>query len=484
MQTEKLQFWVMVTSGTAWLLALVYFLLIPESQPSQAPLGSAGLLPRLEFSFDWISAALILTTVGLIFAAILKRQETPLSNAWLAGLGGACVIGLETNSAYSLGLIWTIVEGFHFYYSYRDQRTPTNPRKFLPVILLRLLAPASLILYSLTLNEPGISVFIPELGTGAGLFLIGAGLLGFLGWFLLPPGIEDARSGSFLGADEKWIPAMLGLLIIFRGGTLLESGTVQVYIPLVLSCALLLVVLTGLLLGRSSRLWFLSCSLLISVSAILTGAEIAMGLGLAMILPGLHLWKLSRQPKIPIVPMILAIIGFLPVPFLPAWTGVSAFSTGVSGALLGISFGMLLGSILITVLKRWQSSRDDLTAHPLLGIIGAAAILLSQAVISLRLDLIDSSRDILTKPVMIWISFLGFIPILILGNQFPLNRSSRVLDVVSRLRGGVEKLLTASIHFLDRLVDFISRIFEGQGGLIWTLLIGLLLISLLSLGGG
>ena len=118
MQTEKLQFWVMVTSGTAWLLALVYFLLIPESQPSQAPLGSAGLLPRLEFSFDWISAALILTTVGLIFAAVLKRQETPLSNAWLAGLGGACVIGLETNSAYSLGLIWTIVEGFHFYYSY------------------------------------------------------------------------------------------------------------------------------------------------------------------------------------------------------------------------------------------------------------------------------------------------------------------------------------------------------------------------------
>jgi hypothetical protein len=483
-QTEKLQFWVMVTSGTAWSIALVYFLLSPTSTSSEAQLGDNGLLPRLEFSHDWISAALILIAVGLIFAAVLKQQERPVSNAWLAGLGGACVIGLETNSAYSLGLIWTMVEGLLFYSSYRNQKFTSTPQQFLPIVLLRLSAPASLILYSLTLNEPNISVFSAGAGTGAGLILISAGLLGFWGWFLLPPDKANNQDGSFPGTSENWIPAMLGVLIILRGGILLDPGSVQLYIPLILAIALVLTVLLGLVLGQSPRLWFLCCSLLISVSAIISGVENALSLGMAMILPGLQLWWISKQPKIPLLPLIFGILGLLPVPFLPSWTGVSTFSAGLPGILVGVSYGMLLGSILIALLKNWQSSADTFSTHPLLGIIGAAAILLSQAVVSLRLDLIDSSRDIFGRSVLIWISFLGFIPILILGNQLPLKKTRRFVDIGSRFRDGVEKFLTTSFHFLDRLVEFISQIFEGQGGLIWTLLIGLLLISLIRLRGG
>ena len=84
---------------------------------------------------------------------------------------------------------------------------------------------------------------------------------------------------------------------------------------------------------------------------------------------------------------------------------------------------------------------------------------------------------------MIWISILGMIPVLLLGNYLPLRNRKGLGAVMSGLIKVFWEFLKAIIHFLDRLVNFISGIFEGQAGLIWALLIGLLLITLITLGG-
>lgn len=483
-QAEKIQFWVMVTSGTAWLLALVNFLIDPV--PNIVDISPAGteFLPRLTFFPDWISAALGLSAAGLIFITVLNRQENPQANTWLAGLGGACIIALQTNSAYTLGLTWTIVEIFHSYFSFRDRKIASNPRKYLPVVMMRLSAPSALILYSLTWNESGMALFGADLNNRTGLLLIVVGLLGFLGWFLSYQGTEDEKPKNFPGAAENWVPAMLGLKLIIRGGALIEAGTVLILIPLILSSLLLIFSLAGLLLDRSSGMWFITCGLMASLSAMISGAESALSWGLVMILPALVLWNRSSQPKSSILPLILAAIGVLPLPYLPSWAGVLTFSLGIPGIILGVSYGILLGSLLITILKNWRSSEPDLTSLPLLRIIGVAAILISQAVISLRIDLISASQDLLSKPVMIWFSFLGLLPVLVLGNYLPLSKRTGLYAAGSRLIVGIERILAIIIHFMDRLVGLISRMFEGQGGLIWALLIGLLLMTLISAGGG
>jgi hypothetical protein len=483
-QAEKLQFWVMVTTGTSWVLALVYFLLDPKPNGTPVSTSATDLLPRLAFSLDWISAGLILSAVGLIFVTVLTRQNRLHDNAWLAGLGGACVIGLETNSAYTLGLTWVIIEGFHFYFSYQDRQITSNPRRFLPVIMLRLSAPAALILLSVTQQEPGTAALFTELDPRTGLVLIIVGLLGFLGWFLSFQGDEADQIKHFPGAVENWIPALLGMYLIIRGGAIAEAEMHQIVIPLILSTLLFLSALLGLLLERTAAVWFLFCGLMASVSAIISGAEGAFSWGIVMLLPGIRLWNESRQPRTSLIPLIFATIGLLPVPFLPPWSGILTFSAGVPGIILGLSYGILLGSVLITVLKNWRSSGFDIPSLPILNITGAAAILISQVVISIRLDLITKSQALLDKPVVIWISFLGILPVLIFGNQLPLRKREGLFAAVSRLPGGFEKGIQAILHFLDRLVGFISRIFEGQGGLIWALLIGLLLITLISIRGG
>lgn len=483
-QSEKLQFWVMLTTGIAWLSALVYLFLDPTSGTSPGPAEDLVLLPRAVFSLDWISGALILSGIGLLFVTVLTRQKNPQANAWLAGIGGACVIGLESNSAYTLGLTWTVIESFHFYFSYRDQQITSNPGKFLPAALLRLSSPAVLILLSLTQNEPGGSGLMVDLGPHSGPILIGTGLLGFLGWFLSFQGHAAERTDHFPGAVENWIPGMLGMLLILRGGALIEAGANQPWVPLILSCTLLVTAVVGALMDRTPGYWFLCCGLLAATSSIISGAESALSWGVVMMLPGTRLWVGSRQPRASLVPLILAAIGFLPLPFLPSWAGVSAFGAGIPGIILGLSFGILMGSFLNSMLRNWRSEVRDIEPFPLLGIIGAAAILISQGAIAFRLDWIDASRELMGKPITIWFSFLGLIPVLILGNYIPLRDRKSMRDAGIRLTGSFRRILLVIFRLLDRLVGLFSQIFEGQAGLIWALLIGLLLITIITSGGG
>ena len=481
--TEKLQFWVMLTSGTALVLALAYFFLNPINDLIDFPSAGTELLPRLVFSHDWISASVVFSVVALIFFTVLNRQGNPQSNAWLAGLGGACVIGLVANTVYALGLAWTIVEGFHFYFTYQHPRISSNPRKYLPIVLLRLSAPATLILLSLTESDPEGSGILIDLGDPYGLALIAVGLISFLGWFLSYQGKENEKE-AFPGAIENWIPASLSLILILRGGTITGTEEIPAVIPLILASLLLLAVIAGILVDRTSRIWFLCCGLMVTVSASNSGVESALSWGLVMMLPGIQFWKWSNQPNSALIPLALAGIGLLPLPFLPSWSGISAFSADLAGVFLGLSYGILLGNALIVVLRNWGSSEADQETLPLLTSIGGAALLISQGLISLRLDLISQSQDLIGKPVLIWVSVLGLVPVLILGNRLPLRKRGKLSHAVSKLREGFENVLTATLRFMDQFVNLIARIFEGQGGLIWALLIGLLLITLINLRGG
>jgi hypothetical protein len=192
----------------------------------------------------------------------------------------------------------------------------------------------------------------------------------------------------------------------------------------------------------------------------------------------------NRQPEPSLLFLVLASIGLLPVPFLPAWVGVSLFGTGGVGMVVGLGYGIMLGSVLVKALKEWQLSRKENTTFSVLGMIGLSAIMISQIVISLRLGLIPDSQDAFSTPVMVWISLLGFIPVLILGNQLPIWSGTKLTASGLKVSQWVENRLVGVVRFFDRLVEFISDVFEGQGGLIWALLIGLLLISLIGWGGG
>jgi hypothetical protein len=96
----------------------------------------------------------------------------------------------------------------------------------------------------------------------------------------------------------------------------------------------------------------------------------------------------------------------------------------------------------------------------------------------------NSEQGIFSRSLAVWIP----IPLIFLTVVF----RDRITDSgFIKIEGDVGKSLDIipSVFsnlggFGDRVVSFLSDLFEGEGGLIWALLIGFLLITLITLGGG
>ena len=123
-------------------------------------------------------------------------------------------------------------------------------------------------------------------------------------------------------------------MLMIRAGAALGAAD-QGLVALILSILLLISSIAGLLLDRSSRSWYLGCGLLVAVSALISSPESGMSWGMAMALPAYRLWDLSDQPRKSLILLTLALLGVLPVPFLPSWLGVGAFQEGLAGIFLG-----------------------------------------------------------------------------------------------------------------------------------------------------
>ncbi|MCK5793154.1 MAG: hypothetical protein KAH12_00490, partial [Anaerolineales bacterium] len=73
----------MLTTGIAWLISLVFFFLTPEYHLN--PIWDAGekLLPSLAFSLDWISSSYFLVVTTLIFFGVLIEGNSSQTSAWI-----------------------------------------------------------------------------------------------------------------------------------------------------------------------------------------------------------------------------------------------------------------------------------------------------------------------------------------------------------------------------------------------------------------
>jgi hypothetical protein len=483
-QLEKLQFWVMVSSGSAWVFAASLLLLNPQSHLN--PIWNAGeeLLPSLAFSVDWISTALSLSVCGALFYIVLSRQESPLENALLSGLTGVSVLGLFADSAYTLALFWTVLELFHFSMAVsRPERGRISNNSLLGP-LLRLAAPVILIWVTLIGSGTGGTRFLTDWDSSAAYPLLAAGFIGFLSWF---PGKSSYRAENVESSQtalQSWIPAALGSMVMIRAGTLLGDAGGVTAIPIVISVLLVLTAAGGALLDTADSWWFVGCGLLVAGSAALADPVSALSWGLVFMLPGCLFWSVRDQAQPTYLLLGLGGLGILPLPFLPAWTGMGVFQSGLSGILLAVGCGLFLGALVIAGLKslsRVGESKEGLS--PLI-IIGSGILLLSQVLIAFRLGLLEMGRGLLSRPAVIWLAPLMIVLSLIAGNWVPLRGKDLIVKRLTRVAERLKQFILAIIQLVRWIVSFLIGLLERDGGLIWALLLGFLILTLISLRGG
>lgn len=483
-QLEKLQFWVMVSSGSAWIFAASLLLLNPQSHLN--PIWNAGeaLLPSLAFSVDWISAALSLSVCGAFFYIVFSRQESPQENALLSGLTGVSVLGIFSDSAYTLALFWTVLELFHYLMTVSRPEIGRISNNSLLGPLFRLAAPVILIWVTLIGNGTDGTSFFTDWGSPAAYPQLAAGFLGFLSWFPGKSSVEARNTERPRSALQTWIPAALGLMLMIRAGVLLGDTGGFSAIPVVISVLLFLTAAGGALLDTADRWWFAGCGLLVAGSAALADPVSALSWGMVFMLPGCLLWSERDQTQPTYLLLGLGGLGILSLPYLPAWTGMGVFQTGLSGILLATGCGLFLGALVIAVLKslsRVSKLEDGLS--PLL-IIGSGILLLSQVLIAFRLGLLEMGRGLLSKPFVIWLTPLMIIMSLITGNWVPLQSKDSIVKRLTKVSERLKQFILAIIQLVGWGVRFLIGLLERDGGLIWALLLGFLILTLISLRGG
>ena len=480
---RKLRFWFMATTAVSWILLLLVYFLNLEREITLGWNLQSQLLAEPVLVFDWISAALALTLGGLALYSTVCQIFSPQQSAWITGLGGICILGTLAGSVFTILFIWTLVELIWITYSALYQ---SRDRGLILPVLFRLLVPLILI-YSLGIGRgEGIGDSFSTYNAAAGPILIAAGGLGFGAWipFRRRESIDDpGGNAEFLA---RIFPAGISLMLVCRGALLLNVSDLRPTIPLFVGVTTLILGVIGLITsskGFSHRIWSLGILGLIIGNALIGNSSGSLGWGLVFMLAVSSIF-LTVKGQLGFIPaLIIAAIGILPIPYFPAWTGVSLFSTGVTGVLYGIGAGLILGCILWEATKRATEAPQLDKPIPLLYRLSPGIPLVTQVIITIPL-MLKSGMGVVFESVTIWIPILLIILAVVFRDRIINSSYIRVEDGVGRSLDYIPRVFSSLGEFGDRIVSFFSDLFEGEGGLIWALLIGFLLITLITLGGG
>ena len=480
---QKLHFWVMLTTGMAWLISLVFFFLTPDYHLN--PIWDAGekLLPSLAFSLDWVSSSYFLIVTTLIFFGVLIEGKSPQTNAWITGLGGVCAIGTMLDSAYTLAIVWTLVEILSLFSFLKNQGEMAASHRYILGILARLIGPLLVIYISLINSSIGIAPFLTELPPSAAPILLAAGMIGFGGWFLTKQGSHEEHSAIRPGIYQSWIPAVLGLVLITRAAQIFTPTEVSPAIILSGSILIFLVFLISVLIDQSDRIWKVGIMALLIGGFAFAAPEAVVVWGMIFLFPGLVFFRDFGSKRAASLALIVGGIGILPLPFFSSWVGFIPLN-GIPGLFISVLAGILLGRIFNHRIQDWRGIEIQTEQISPLTITGYAVILISQYSISIQAGLIKKSLAFTSVPVSVWIAALLFGIAVLFWDRIPALVTSRLDRLKVRTKVYFDAAANSIFGLADGIVYLFTRLFEGEGGLIWTLLLGFLIITLISLRGG
>jgi hypothetical protein len=480
---QKFQFWAMVTSGAAWVISLAAFLIGPEVHLH--PLGEelSSLLPAPALVLDGVSSALTMAVAAVVFYETLKAVDSPQRIARITGLGGICAAGLLSDSAYTLLYAWTALEGVCLLCSILDQDSRQYLRRKYLAVILRLFTPLILIYTVLREGGEGAGLYFSDLPPDAGALVILAGLAGLVGWV----GFRSTGSSGNRGAQgdlyAELLPGVLGLALMVRGAGV--GAPALLLTPLYLLAVLVLLgAAVGLLIARPVPGWTIVAVGLMAGSALsgLPGETLIWGL--IYLLPGLLLRDGFSDRLEGILALIAGVLGVFCLPFFPAWAGTGLFGEGLAGAAFAGAYGLAGGGLLADMMEGIKAHEEPSSSLAPTRITAVVALLISLFAAAYDTGLLRSSLALLSAPLACWLSVPLMILLALLGPKVPRIKTSLPGNTLGRAGDILVNTLDTAAGFIDGVVTLLTGLFEGEGGLIWALVIGFLIISLISLQGG
>jgi hypothetical protein len=481
---QKLRFWYMMTSAITWILLLLILLISPDKEFGLGSISETSLLPGPVFRLDWISISMALTVGGLVLFSALSQVFSPQQIAWISGIGGISILGSHSGSVYTLLFFWALIEVFWVTYSALYQ---SRDRGLILPVAFRLLVPLLLIYASGVGIKEGIGDSFSTYDKAAAPLMIAAGGLGIGAWIPFRRRFSDDDPGRNPEFLARYFPASISLMLITRGAALVDNSLIAPFLPVLAGILTLAAGLLGLISrseGFSRRIWSVGLLGMMVGSSLISSPVNSLGWGLVFLLPVSTLFFPFRDRSRLFIVLVISALGILTLPYFPAWIGRGLFGNGAAGVLFSIGAGLVLGGVLQGGINRFRKSSPPEGKIPILYLISPVIILLTQSVLAIPHLSKDIGIGLLTQPVMIWIPLPMIILTVLFGNRIQDLWSTEISDQPGKTLDIIPEIIYRIVDLGDRLVSFVTRLFEGEGGLIWALLIGFLIITLITIRGG
>lgn len=496
-----------IGSSLAWFAVLILHWQIPLSIHFPAWLPGVGWGGQLFFDLDTISWPYIFGLISLDVAVILTASArlrpgfNPRVWAVILAITGLAIVACVANSPIAIVLAWTVVDIMELIVLLATVEKPEFNWQIILAFGVRVTGTFVVIWAMIASRSQGEVLSLSTLSTKLSLyFLLAVGLR--LGVFPLHlPYNREKLLRRGLGTIIRLVSPVCSLVVLNRlPSVALPFQWVSILIffsvATALYGALLWVNSEDELSGRPYLLLTLASFAIASTIREQQQASAAWGTALIFVGGLLPLYS-ARSKSILVIPL-LGILGLSGLPFTPAaggWSGLISAHFGFVDTLFILAHLLLLEGYLRHVflsgesfkyLEKWVHFVYPLglsvliSSHWIVGVLGGNNLLTAGVWWA---GIISSSLA-----VGLWMLIVRVIRPRLLAQE----GVSRFLNVGRIIINALERFFQFNwlfqifgfvFHLIQRLVLVISNILEGQGGILWTCLLLVLLFSILNQGG-
>lgn len=488
--------WLIALAGAllAWPILLVGGLNLPVSIPlvfwqpeALFNTSPALLVDRLSWPYAVALATLVL---AVILTDVVRAAEAD----WITWSGELALVALGilavlSGNPLTLLLGWTVIDLGELLVMLSQVPSSTIRERVIISVAVRVLGSGLLLTAVLVARLNGADLTFSAIPPQASPFLIlAAGLrLGVVPLHL--PFLRDPQLRRGLGTLARFTPAAASLVLLARTANVGETLTFQpLLLGLVAAAALFggaaWVLATDELEGRQA--WILGGASLAVAAAVRGQPTASLAWGMAVLLSGGVLFLTSIRERRLIWITMLGVLGITALPFSPTWNGARLYDPPFNVLLifflitqillvLGFIRHTLSGVERLVGLERWVW-----LIYPLgLGLLPVSLLLFGWW----------TNPGIADAPAAGWwigavvtvASALAIAGFRLRSVQFP-NELPLYNSLLSF--GWLYQVFRGFYRLLSRLIAFLSNVLEGEGGLLWALLILLMLLSVVWRSGG
>ncbi len=486
--------WIMALGGA--LAAFVSTILWQVDLPVtiSLPAWQPGII--FHYSPTWLadgtswaySLALTALSLAIILTSVARREEASMPWAGTLLLTALGILSVAAGDPLTLLLAWTAIDLSELFTMLRSTEGEEQNRSVIVAFAVRLVGTGFLIGAIAIGSTPGTPLTYANINVSAGVFMLVSAALR-LGVFPLhlPYRKENVLRRGF-GTSLRLISAAASLIVLAR----IPSGALtSLWTPYLILLTSLTALFAAWMWVRSSDeilgrpFWILGLASLAIASTLFSGPTGSIGWGITLVLSGGLIFLFSARQRTIIWVSLLGLWGLFSLPFSPsatAWIpdqGISLFFL----LPLFLAQGLFITGFIRHALHPGETS---LESQDLWVRIFYPAGLLILAALSLTLGLWgwEGSRQVGLWWGMLPVSMLasGAFILMQKGVGRKPSRVARWSDVVQS--AVLDQTFNSVVRFLERLASLITSTLEGEGGIFWSILLLVLILSLLSAGGG